>query len=353
RLAKESGGKTYWDEQIREETSLKDIDKEKVKWFLRKAKYERNFDVEIETPVREVLTRLKLLKEGKLTNAAVLLFGEKPQKFFLQSKIRCARFKGVTSTDFIDMKIIEGTLFDLLDSTEKFILSHIKKAAKIVMLKREEVWEYPPDAIREAIVNAIIHRDYLINGNIRIGIFDDRIEITNPGELPKPLTPKMLKEEHESVLRNYLLANTFFLTKDIEQWGKGTNKIVGWCINQGLKEPDFEEIGGGFMVKFYSPEDILSLIPEKGKVDLRELGLNKRQIEVLGLMINKGEVFTNKKYREKFNVSNKTAATDLNQLVKLGQIVSRGKGRNVNYFYTINEKITRLTTRMTQKGDEK
>ncbi|MBU4189613.1 MAG: hypothetical protein KJ886_01260 [Candidatus Thermoplasmatota archaeon] len=82
------------------------------------------------------------------------------------------------------------------------------------------------------------------------------------------------------------------------------------------------------------------------------MGLNERQIEALRLMVNESEELTNKEYRKKFNVSNKTAATDLNQLVKLGQIISKGKGRNVKYFYTINEKITRLTTRITKKGEE-
>ena len=179
------------------------------------------------------------------------------------------------------------------------------------MFKREEAWEYPPDAIREAIVNALVHRDYRVSGNIRVGIYDDRVEITNPGELLEPLTPKMLKKEHESILRNPLLANAFFLTRDIEQWGRGTNKIVNWCVGHGLKEPDFEEIGGGFMVKFHAPEEILALVPDKTKVDLRELGLNERQVEALRLMVNGGQVFTNKRYREMFRVSRETATRDL------------------------------------------
>ncbi len=302
-----------------------------MKWFLRKAKYERNFDIEPETPVKEVLIRLKLLKDNKLTTSAVLLFGKNPQKFFLQTGVRCARFKGVTPADFIDMKIIEGNFFDLLENTEEFILSHIKKAAKIVMFKREEVWEYPPNAIREAIVNAIVHRDYLIHGSIRVGIYDNRIEINSPGKLPEPLTPKMLKEEHESILRNPLLANAFFLTKDVEQWGKGTNKIVKWCVEHGLKEPDFEDIGGGFLVKLHAPEDILSLIPDKTKVNLQEIGLNERQIKALKLMVNEKGKMTNKQYCENFNVSRQTATRDLQELMEKNQIAEKGKGRGRYY----------------------
>ncbi|MCD6441967.1 hypothetical protein J7L24_00220 [bacterium] len=260
-----------------------------------------------------------------------MLFGKDPQKFFLQAKIRCARFKGTTAIDFIDMKLIEGNIIDQISETEKFILSHIKKAAKIVMFKREEVWEYPPNALREAIVNAVCHRDYSISGNVKIAIYDDRIEISNPGELMKPLTPSMLKKKHDSILRNPLIANIFFLIKNIEQWGEGTNKIIQWCVEHGLKDPDFKKIGGGFEVTFYAPKNILKLIPGKGGINLKKLGLNERQIEALKSMINKGVIFTNKKYRECFKIGNATAKRDLTKLVKSGLIKQVGAGRTTKY----------------------
>jgi len=323
--------KLMWDKEICKDASLDDIDKEKVKWFLRKAKEERNFDIDPRTSVKEALKRLRLIKSEKLTNAAILLFGKDPQKFFLQARIRCARFKGTTAVDFIDMKLIDENIIGQLDKAENFILSHIKKAAKIVMFKREEAWEYPPDALREAIVNALCHRDYSISGNIKIAIFDDRIEISNPGQLPEPLTPSMLKKKHDSILRNPLIANSFFLIRNVEQWGKGTNKIVKWCVEHGLKEPDFEEIGGGFEVTFYAPEDILKLIPEKGKIDLKGLGLNERQISALAVMVNEGKKFTNKEYCSLFNVSRQTATRDLSYLVDKNMILEKGKGRGVYY----------------------
>jgi len=314
----------HWDSEICEDAKLEDIDEEKVKWFLKKAKYERNFDVESQTPVDESLERLGLMRNKKLTNAGILLFGRNPQKFFLQARIRCARFKGASAVDFIDMKLIDGNIIDQVDKAENFVLSHIKKAAKIVMFKREEVWEYPPDALREAIVNTVCHRDYIISGDIKIAVFDNRIEISNPGLLPDPLTPSMLKKRHDSILRNPLIANSFFLIKNIEQWGKGTNKIIGWCIGHGLKEPDFKEIGGSFEVVFYAPEDILKLIPEKGKINLKELGLNERQINVLGLMVNEKQKMTIKTYSEMFSISKKTAKRDMGKMMMLNLIIKRG-----------------------------
>ncbi|MBI4980685.1 putative DNA binding domain-containing protein [Candidatus Woesearchaeota archaeon] len=330
RMAKESVDYNYT-ELICKEATLNDIDEEKVKWFLRRAKAERNFDVDLKTPLNESLERLKLMKKNQLTNAAILLFGKEPQNFFLQARIRCGRFKGTTAIDFIDMKLIEGNIIDQVDQAEKFILSHIKKAAKIIMFKREEVWEYPLDALREAIVNAVCHREYALPGNVKIAIFDDRIEISNPGKLPEPLTPSMLKKKHDSIPRNFLIANNFFLIRNIEQWGKGTNKIVKWCLDHGLKEPDFNEIGGGFEVVFYAPKDILKLVPEKGKVDLKELGLNERQIETLRLIVNENSIFTNKKYREYFKIGNATAKRDLMKLVKLDLVEKIGIGRAVKY----------------------
>ena len=90
------------------------------------------------------MNRLKLIQNGKLTNAAILLFGTDPQSFFIEARIRCGRFKGITAQEFIDMKIIDGNIIDQIDNAEKFVLSHIKKAAKIIMFERQEVWEYPP-----------------------------------------------------------------------------------------------------------------------------------------------------------------------------------------------------------------
>ena len=201
-LTKQERKAFTWDEKICEGANLEDIDDNKVKWFLDKARRERNLDIDINTPAIEALEKLELARNGRLTNAAVLLFSKNTQKFFRQAKLRCARYKGTTPITFIDLKIIEGNLIDQVEEAENFVLSHIKRAAKIVMFKREEVWEYPPNALREAIVNAVCHRDYSNTSDITIGIFDDRIEISDPGNLPEPLTPAMLKKQHKSIPRN-------------------------------------------------------------------------------------------------------------------------------------------------------
>ena len=330
RLAHEDKPKLLWDGKICDDAGIEDIDEEKVRWFLEKARFERRLDVSYDTSVIDALERLNLIKNNNLTNAAILLFGKRPQKFFLQSKLRCARYIGTTPVDFIDLRVIEGTIVDQVEGAEKFILSHIKKAAKIVGFKRLEVLEYPLNALREAIVNAICHRDYASSSDITIGIFDDRIEISNPGTLPEPLTPADLKHKHRSIPRNPLVANAFFMIRNVEQWGEGTNKIVQWCLEHGLREPDFENIAGGFLVSFHGPDDILLLIPESGEINLEELGLNERQIKGLEIIFKNGKI-TNSEYAREFNISRNSATNDLTSFIEKGLIKRIGKGRGCYY----------------------
>lgn len=135
-LAKQERKTLVWDEKICEEAELENIDESKVKWFLDKARRERNLDIDVNTPVVEALERLELARNRHLTNASVLLFGKNTQKFFRQARLRCARYKGTIPITFIDLKIIEGNLIDQVEEAENFVLSHIKRAAKIMMFKR-------------------------------------------------------------------------------------------------------------------------------------------------------------------------------------------------------------------------
>ncbi|GAF72070.1 unnamed protein product, partial [marine sediment metagenome] len=120
--------KLYFDSQICKEATFADIDKEKIKWFLKKAKAERNLNIDYSTSPSEALKRLNLLIDNKPTNAAILMFGKNPQRYFIQSEIRCARFKGIKAVKpFIDMKVINGSIYEQIDQAEKFILFNIKK----------------------------------------------------------------------------------------------------------------------------------------------------------------------------------------------------------------------------------
>ena len=326
KLAKESGEKVYWDERVCEGVSLEDIDEEKVRLFLRKAKYERRLEIDPDISVKEALERLNLIKEKKLTNAALLLFGKSPQRYFLQTEVRCARFKGTEAIKpFIDMKVFGGDITEQVNKALNFVLEHTLLSAWLVPGKaeREERNEYPSDAIREAIVNAICHRDYETTGNVQVRIFDDRIEIWNPGSLPDPLTLEDLKKRHKSIPRNPLIAKCFFLIKFIEQWGTGTNEMVKRCLEWGLPEPEFEYVTGDVVVTFMKTK----LTEEY----LDKLGLNERQKKAIKYLKENKEI-TLSKFRILYpEISDRTLRKDLDDIVKAGIVKSVGEKRGRKY----------------------
>ena len=223
----------YFDGQICPEASFSDIEEKKVKEFLRKARNRRRLDIDESLSMEEILRKLKLLKGNDLTNACVLLFGKNPQDFFIQAGVKCIRFKGTNITaDMLDFKDIEGDLFQQVKEVEKFIFRNIKLEAWIEdrKLERQERWEYPPEAIREALVNAIVHRDYRSRGKVQVRIYDDRIEFWNPGKLPEGWTIETLKQEHTSEPFNPLIFKMFFWVGEVEEVGSGTNKIVSLSL---------------------------------------------------------------------------------------------------------------------------
>jgi len=159
------------------------------------------------------------------TKGGLLFFGRDPQRFIPHSEVRIARFKGTTMGHFIDSADLRGTLPEMIDEAERFIRRNTRVAAKVVGFKRREVTEYPYEAVREAICNAVCHRDYFMDGStVRIMIFDDRIEVNSPGPLPPGVTVENIDRKH--VLRNKLIANYLYDIYYIEKWGTGITKPV-------------------------------------------------------------------------------------------------------------------------------
>ena len=230
--------------------TLKDISGELVREFIGKGKSGRGLALSERSSVLETLMRLRLLKDGKLTNAAILLFGA-PQEFYPQCEVKCVRFKGMDVTgDMLDLKPVTGSVIHQLQEVEKFIYNHIALAAWIEAgkIERQEKWEFPPMAIREVLANAIAHRDYRDSAAAQVRGFDDRIEVWNPGRLPAGWTAQTFLKKHESVPPNPLIARQFFWVKYVEEIGSGTNKIVKWCREWGLPDPVFEYTGTSIVV---------------------------------------------------------------------------------------------------------
>lgn len=303
-------GKLYFDEQICKGAKITDISKEKILAFVKKAREQRGLSIDLGSPLMDILKKLKLIKDSKLTNAAILLFGKNTQAFFLQAELKAIRFKGVDETrPMLDFKTVGGDAITLLEKAESFIFDHIPMKAWIESgkLQRQEKWLYPPDAIREALANALAHRDYASPSKVQVRIFDDRLEMWNPGLLPPSLTVEKLKGKHDSIPRNPLIAKAFFWIKFAEDVGSGTSKIVQWCKEWGLPEPTYEEAGGSFVTVFHNPqvdegtqrssekssEKIIEAIKENSAISAQEiaqlLGLSSRAIEKqLSNLKNKG-----------------------------------------------------------------
>lgn len=317
-----------------EGAKIGDLDTRKITEYLTLCKLSRGIPVDLNLPIEENLRKLRALDHstGNPTRAAILLFGDDPQRFLSHAQIRCARFKGRNKGDFIDIQDFSGTLPGMIESTLQFVSRNTRVAAKVIGSQRAEVTEYPTLAIREAIVNAVCHRDYTIGGDdIRMAIFDDRIEVQSPGGLPGHLTLENLEKEH--YLRNPLIAQLLFNIKYVERWNTGIRKMKEWMKEHGLEEPVFEDFKTSFRVVFKGPgERILDLIPSGQKGRVTNLShLNDRQLQVLKELYNEGKGISRKEYAEKFGIGIRTAQRDLRQLCEEKLIKEVGKGRNLRY----------------------
>ena len=324
-----------YDERLIAGATLRDLDPARVEWYLHRAVEERRLPVDLSLPMEENLIRLRVVgrQNGEaVPNAAgLLLFGRDPQRFIPHSVVRAARFQGTTPVNFIDRMDCSGTLAVMIDEAERFVRRNTRVAARITGFERHEITEYPYPAIREALANAVAHRDYWRRGaDVRLSIFDDRIEVQSPGRLPLPLTLDTLGREH--VLRNPLIADLLYRIRYIERWNTGIQRMRQAMRNHGLEEPSFEEVGHEFHVSFWGPGSrVLELIPEGGVTDLEALGLNERQVGALHLMVNEGRELTRQQYQEMFGIPKRTAVRDLNGLITAGQTRRIGRGPGVRY----------------------
>lgn len=224
------------------QAGLADLDFEKIQILIRSARSKRGFPLPEETPIEDVLTHLNLINENRISNAAILLFGKEPQRFFINSEVRCAHFHGTEVEKPIpSYQVFKGNVFELVDQSVDFVLSKLDYRVGT----REEYtqipgsYEIPKEIVTEAIVNAVAHRDYTSNGSIQAMLFKDRLEIWNPGLLPLGWTVEKLKKRHSSIPANPLLAQPMYLAGYIERIGTGTADMVRIAVRSGLKEPKF------------------------------------------------------------------------------------------------------------------
>jgi len=315
-------GKT-WDEFVEENVSFDDINLETIEKF-KKLAVDRIPSIEEEKNYRGILEKLNLFEGSKIKRAMILLFGKNPQKFHPGAYLKIGKF--LTETEIQTTDMVEGNLFQQLENTletlrTKYLVSNIKFEG----IHRRDILEYPYEALREAIINALIHRDYIGTSAIQIRVYNDKLVIMNEGKLPPEVPVEKLKTEHLSKPRNSLLAKAFYLAGFIESWGRGTIKIVENCLQQGLPEPDFIEEYGVMKVVFYKDKFTAE--------NLKKLGISERQIKAVMYVKEKGKI-TNKEYQEINNCSRNTASNDLRRLVE-NHILKESGVKGAGSYYDI------------------
>lgn len=305
--------------------TLKDISRKRIDWFLASARRERGFPLKANTETRDLLTHLNLLENGKPTNAAILLFGSKPQRYHRTAETKCVHCHGTEyRRPFASQQIYSGDLFEQADLARDFVLAKINRAVgtRATSITAPATYELPPDAVSEAIVNAIAHRDYYSNASVEVRLFADRLEVWNPGTMPGTLTLDDLREAHPSVPNNPLIAESLYLTRYIEKAGSGTERMIELCREAALPEPSFELRAGSFVITLWRDwltDDVLA-----------GYGLNDRQLQAIAyLKVNNS--ITNAEYQRVTGATSKTSVRDLGSLVEKSIVERRGEKRATHY----------------------
>lgn len=326
-----------WDDAVCEGATLEDIDERAIRYFLRHAIESGRMPEESkDLSVRELLGGLGLMAEdGKLKNAAVLLFGRYPERRFPSAHFKIGRF-GADETDLMFQDMIEGNILQMADRVvdvlrSKYLISPISYRG----LVRIEKLEVPEQPLREAIFNAIVHRNYA-GAHTQMKIWNDRIELWNDGQLPIGFSVEELQKPHRSHPRNRNIANVFYRAGFIEAWGRGIKKITKGFEEAGLGTPIFSEFCGGMQVVLKRQDSKDSEIaPRKAEIEKRLAEIEcppakRKTIIKLYESLALEEMFGNAKVRDAVGLGHDAACSLIAYLRDHGLIVpvtGHGKGK--------------------------
>lgn len=315
-----------WDGVPVPKVSAKDLKQEAFDFFRKRAFKSQRIEEDILTDSNEhLLENLQLKENDFLKRAAILLFHLNPENFVTGSYIKIGYFE--TDDDLKFQDEIHGNLFTQIEKTMDLLFTkYIKAPISYEGINRVETYEYPKDAVREALLNAIAHKDYSGGVPIQISVYIDKIIIWNEGQLPENWTVKNLLEKHASRPFNPDIANALFRSGYIESWGRGTLKIIRECKQAGIPEPVFSYDSSDISVEFR--KDIYN------KIYLKSLNLNDRQVKAVLFAKEKGKL-TNSDYQTLNDVSRETATRDLKELIDK-QLIKPSGQKGAGAFYTLN-----------------
>jgi ATP-dependent DNA helicase RecG len=315
-------GKT-WDEVGEPAATLNDIDDAGLKSYIAASLHAgRIADVEGLSKA-DLIAKLRLTDDnGNIKRAAIVLFGKNPAKFFNNCVVKIGRF-GKDSSDLRFQETVEGNIVYLLKEVqEQLNRKFFTRAISFEGMQRIEKGEYPIAALREMLLNALVHRNYLGSSVVQMRMFDNYFNIWNEGELPAGISLDSLRRQHPSRPRNLLIADVCFKGGYIDAWGSGTLKIISTCKEAGLPDPEIIEQDGGILVTLFKNK--------YSAEQLQKLGLNERQIKAVLYVVENGSI-TNSRYQKVCNTSERTALRDLEELIGKGVLVKTGLKKGTSY----------------------
>ena len=310
-----------WERQLALGETGEGLDDKEILMTARRGNESNLADFGINFTPHSVLEGLGLVEGDTLCNGAIVLFGQRPARKFPQTRIRAVRYSGTGRDKLADNRLFEGNAFTLLDKAISFLEAHIPVQSAIPTdeLRRKEGPAIPFPAVREALLNALVHRDYAApDGGVIVSVYADRVEIWNSGSLPEGISPSSLKTMTVSRPHNPDMAHVFLLRGYIERVGSGIQRIMTAFKQAKLPEPEWKEMGGGITVVL--------------RWQKASLEINERQRRLLKTL-RPGEATNMTKYSKGFakDVKERQARMDLKELVDLGYLRVRGKGRSTEY----------------------
>ena len=313
----------HWDGVPVPNVTIADLKKETFDFFRKKGVKSNRLSEEVLSDSNELLlNNLKLIEGNYLKRSSLLLFHPDPERFVINAYIKIGFFESDSDLRFQDE--VHGNLFEQVEKTMDLLFTkYIKSMITYDGLYRIETYEYPKEAVREALLNAIAHKDYTGATPIQISVYKDKIMIWNYGQLPEDWTVETLQNKHSSVPRNPDISNAFFRIGYVESWGRGIRKMNEQCSVAGLPQPLYYYESSGFWVVFR--KDLFNV------EDLRLKGLNERQIKAVMYVKDNGRI-TNKEYQEINKISKRTATSDLAELVSRYNLLENiGAGAGSHY----------------------
>jgi len=320
-----------WEEHLTNEYTIEDLDHQEIINTIQEGINKNRISPEaIDYSIEQILENFKLIKDGRLTNAAVVLYAKNPEKIFSRCEIKMARFRGRTKVEgFIDNQWERGNAFQLISLAHHFTHRHLPIASYFEpgKLQRIDQPAVPQLALREALINAFCHKDYSIRSTTSLAIYDDRLELWNPGGLLPEIKIEQLKGPHNSYPRNELIADIFYKRGWIEKWGTGTTRMMEYCRANNTPEPEFSDSSGGFAVIFNFKEAM-----NTGVSSEQTTNLTLRQTEIVAVLKNEHEMSL-KEIREQLPVllAERTIRENLNDLKIRGIVTTKGQARSTKW----------------------